>query len=258
MRHYLVVGNWKMHGSKASAHALIEEFKQHLSAVETQCEIVVCPPTILIPPVAGMLSDSAISWGAQNTHEQREGAYTGEVSAWMLADNGCRYVIIGHSERRCIYAETDRLITAKFVAAQQASVTPILCLGESLAQREAGRTLDCIDQQLNAVVDVVGIKALENAVLAYEPIWAIGTGKTASPQQAQQVHAHIRQVVAKADSGVADKLRILYGGSVNAANASSLFAQNDIDGALVGGASLKAQDFFQICQAACLAEVEMQ
>ena len=249
MRRYLVVGNWKMHGCQASANDLVTELTQRVSAKSASCEMAVCPPAILLPYVAERLAGSVVSWGAQNVHEQREGAYTGEISAPMLADFNCRFVIIGHSERRKYFSESDADVAAKFVTAQQAGLTPILCLGESLEQREAGQTLDCITDQLQTVIDVAGVQAFRSAVIAYEPIWAIGTGKTATPQQAQEVHLHIRELIAQADSNVAQQLQILYGGSVNAANAAALFAETDIDGALVGGASLKAQEFVQIYQA---------
>ncbi|MBL4828024.1 MAG: triose-phosphate isomerase [Spongiibacteraceae bacterium] len=250
MRGYLVVGNWKMHGSKATAETLVTDLRGCLLAGDSSCEVVVCPPAIFIPAVAQSLAGSTISLGAQNIHDQREGAYTGEISAVMLADFKCRYVIIGHSERRTLFAETDAQVAAKFLAAKESGIIPIVCLGESLEKRESGQTLNWIEQQLQSVIDVVGVEALSNAVLAYEPIWAIGTGKTATPDQAQEVHAHIRQFIAKVDQQVAQKIQILYGGSVNAKNAVELFGQSDIDGALVGGASLKAQDFAQICKAA--------
>jgi triosephosphate isomerase (TIM) len=250
MRRKLVVGNWKMHGSKASAKALITDFRQHLSGNEKNCDVAVCPPAVLISYVADTLTGADIACGAQNVYDQAEGAFTGEISAQMLAEAGCRYVIIGHSERRTLFAETDADVAEKCVAAQSVGITPIICIGESLKQREAGQTLEWVEQQLQVVIDVIGITALEKAVIAYEPIWAIGTGKTATPEQAQEVHAHIRRVMAKANARVAEQARILYGGSVNAANAALLFEQGDIDGALVGGASLKAQDFAKICLAA--------
>ncbi|WP_101756786.1 triose-phosphate isomerase [Oceanicoccus sp. KOV_DT_Chl] len=248
MRRGLVVGNWKMHGSKASVAELVTGLKRLTSHADA--DLAVCPPYVFIPSVVDGLAATDITVGAQNVSDQAEGAFTGEVSAGMLAEFGCRYVIVGHSERRTLFADSDKLVAAKFVAAQQVGLTPILCVGESLAQREAGETLTLVEEQLLAVIDSAGIQALSKAVVAYEPIWAIGTGKTASPEQAQQVHAHIRQVVAKASSTVAAGLQILYGGSVKADNAAELFANQDIDGALVGGASLQIEDFAAIYNAA--------
>lgn len=249
MRRGLVVGNWKMHGSRASASELVSGIKTQLNA-DIQGVAVVCPPSILISPVAEILVDSAVKWGAQNLSDQDEGAYTGEVSGAMLADAGCHYVIVGHSERRSLYGESDTLAAAKFIAALESGLTPILCVGESLQQREAGETLTVVGQQLQTVIDAAGIDAFGRAVIAYEPVWAIGTGKTATPDQAQDVHAYIRQQVAAADAQLAQRIQILYGGSVKADNAQELFARADIDGALVGGASLKVEDFIAICQAA--------
>ncbi|WP_339339413.1 triose-phosphate isomerase [uncultured Oceanicoccus sp.] len=251
MRRNLVVGNWKMHGSSASIDQLLCGLQQQLTTVcSEQVDIAVCPPAVFISQVSKQLAGSIVACGAQNASDQQEGAYTGEVSATMLAELGCQYVIVGHSERRSLYAESDAGIAAKFIAVQSQGLTPILCVGESLIQREAGETLTLIEQQIKAVVDVAGIDAMARAVIAYEPIWAIGTGKTASPEQAQQVHAHIRQVLAADDPAVAEGIQLLYGGSVKANNAAELFGQQDIDGALVGGASLKAEDFTAICLAA--------
>ncbi len=259
MSRSLVVGNWKMQGTSASIQPLLEGLKSQL---ESGGAVAVCPPFPYLPLVAGLLDGTGISWGAQNVCSQPQGAVTGEVAADMLADLGCRYVIIGHSERRALFAEDDQLLAEKFVIAQQQGLTPILCVGESLEQREAGETLAWISGQLQAVIDVVGIQAFEKAVVAYEPIWAIGTGKTASPEQAQEVHAHIRRLFAGAGVGVSEdagngdaaaiaaNLSLLYGGSVNAANAEALFAQSDIDGGLVGGAALKVDEFIAVCRAA--------
>jgi triosephosphate isomerase len=216
----------------------------------SQADVAVCPPYLFIPQAAAALQSTAVTWGAQNLSEQPEGAYTGEVSASMLAEFGCQYVLVGHSERRALFAESDQLVAEKFKAAQAAGLTPILCVGESLEQREAGETLSWVERQLQAVIDEVGVAALANAVVAYEPVWAIGTGLTASPEQAQEVHAHIRQVIAVVDLSVATGLQLLYGGSVKAENAADLFAKQDIDGALVGGASLQAAEFAAICKAA--------
>lgn len=250
MRRSLVVGNWKMHGYKAGIASLIEGIKAGLVNVSAPADMAVCPPSIYIDQVARSLSGTAVSWGAQNVSEHAEGAFTGEVSTQMLDDLGCGYVIIGHSERRSLFGEGDQEVAAKMQAALAGKVKPILCVGESLQQRESGETLALIATQLQAVVEVVGIKAMQNSVIAYEPVWAIGTGKTATPGQAQEVHAHIRQVLAEYDAGIASQLQILYGGSVKPSNAAELFAKQDIDGALVGGASLKAEDFLAIVMAA--------
>ena len=249
MRRGLVVGNWKMHGDRAAVDALLNGIKTGQPA-NADVSVAVCPPFVFIPQTADALAGSGIQWGAQNVSEQPQGAYTGEVSAAMLVEFGCRYVIVGHSERRALYAESDHQVAAKFARARDAGLVPILCVGESLQQREAGDTLAWIERQLQAVIEVVGIGSFGDAVVAYEPIWAIGTGKTATPQQAQQVHAHIRQVLAAADTSIAQQIQILYGGSVKADNAADLFAEDDINGALVGGASLKATDFAAICKAA--------
>jgi triosephosphate isomerase len=238
-----------MHGSQASIEDLLDGLKPLLKPLEN-IDVGVCPPAIFIPQVAENLQGSKLAWGAQNLSQFSSGAYTGETSADMLSDFACRYVIVGHSERRTLYAETDEIIAAKYIAAQGAGLVPILCVGESLQQRESGETLAWIEQQLMAVINAASVESLANSVLAYEPIWAIGTGKTASPEQAQEVHEFIRQLVVKHSPVVAEKLQILYGGSVNAENSSALFEKEDIDGALVGGASLKVADFAAICQAA--------
>ena len=253
MRRSLVVGNWKMHGDRSSSRQLLASLKQELAcglAASAAADVAVCPPLVYISELAHLLADSDIGYGAQNVSQYPQGAYTGEVSAAMLADIGCRYVIVGHSERRSLYADTDQVVAEKFMAAQGSQLLPILCVGESLQQREAGDTLAVIEAQLKAVIDAAGIDAFSRAVVAYEPIWAIGTGKTATPEQAQQVHAHIRSVLAGYSSTAADEMRILYGGSVKPDNAAELFAQQDIDGALVGGASLDAESFSTICKLA--------
>lgn len=250
MRQSLVIGNWKMHGSKAVNEALIASLKSGLSACATDC--MVCPPLLYIADVSAMVADSRIAVGAQNLCAQaaESGAYTGEVSAAMLRDYGVGCVLVGHSERRQYYHETDAVVADKFQQAKAAGLMPVLCVGEQLAQREAGDTLSVIASQLQAVIDKAGIQAFDQAVIAYEPVWAIGTGKTASPQQAQDVHAYIRELLGDQDQQLAQRIRLLYGGSVNAGNAASLFAMQDIDGALVGGASLKADEFCAICKAA--------
>lgn len=249
MRRSLVVGNWKMVGSRVGVTELVEELKVHL-VINDQVDVAVCPPYIFLPQVSESMRESGVHWGAQNLSQYSEGAFTGEISASMLADFGCKYTIVGHSERRSLFSEDDAEVADKFVATQSVGLTPILCVGESLQQRESGEALEWVERQITAVIEVAGVEAFANAVIAYEPIWAIGTGKTASPEQAQQVHAHIRSVVASGHAGVAGDLRILYGGSVKANNAGELFANPDIDGALVGGASLIAADFAEICKAA--------
>jgi len=248
-RQPIVAGNWKMNGSRAESAALLAGIKQGLGTVK-KAQVVVCPPFILIPLAAKELQGTAVAFGGQNLDAHKSGAYTGEVSGPMLKDFGCTYVIIGHSERRSLYGETDAVVAEKFKAAQDAGLVPILCVGESLAEREANQTEAVVARQLDAVVAHVGIGALPNAVIAYEPVWAIGTGKTASPQQAQDVHKFIRTRIAAKDAKVADGLRVLYGGSMKAANAKELLAQPDIDGGLIGGASLNAEEFLAICRAA--------
>lgn len=246
MRKKLVAGNWKMHGSLAENAALLSALKPALAGIEA----VVCVPFPYLAQAQAELTGSSIAWGAQNVCEQAKGAFTGEVSASMLLDFGCTYVIVGHSERRSLYGESDALVARKYLAAQAAGLTPILCVGESLAERESGVTEAVVSRQLDAVIDAAGVASLAKAVIAYEPVWAIGTGKTASPEQAQAVHAFIRGRVAALDASVAGQLVIQYGGSVKAANAAELMAQPDIDGGLIGGASLVADEFVAICRAA--------
>lgn len=246
MRKKLVAGNWKMHGSLAENAALLAALKPALAGVEA----VVCVPFPYLAQAQAELDGSSIAWGAQNVSEQAKGAFTGEVSTSMLKDFGCRYVIVGHSERRSLYGESDALVASKYLAVQAAGMTPILCVGESLEEREAGVTETVVARQLDAVIGAAGVASLSQAVVAYEPVWAIGTGKTASPEQAQAVHAFIRSKIAALDAAVAQQLVIQYGGSVKAANAAELMAQPDIDGGLIGGASLVAEEFVAICQAA--------
>ena len=246
MRKKLVAGNWKMHGSLAENAALLAALKPALAGIDA----VVCVPFPYLAQAQAELAGSSIAWGAQNLSEQAKGAYTGEVSAAMLLEFGCTYVIVGHSERRSLYGESDALVASKYMAAQAAGLKPILCVGESLDERESGITETVVARQLDAVINAAGIASLTNAVLAYEPVWAIGTGKTASPEQAQAVHAFIRNKIAALDPAVADQLVIQYGGSVKAANASELMVQPDIDGGLIGGASLVAEEFVAICRAA--------
>lgn len=248
MRKKLVAGNWKMHGNLDGNAKLLAGVKA--GAVGLCCEVAVCVPFPYLAQAQSSLVGSSVVWGAQNVSEFAQGAYTGEVAAGMLNDFGCRYVIVGHSERRAIYGESDETVAAKFVAVQAAGLIPILCVGETLAERESGQTQLVVSRQLAAVLDRAGVSALSKAVVAYEPVWAIGTGKTATPAQAQEVHAAIRAQVAAADPVVAAGLQLLYGGSVKPQNAVELFAQVDIDGGLIGGAALVADDFLAICRAA--------
>lgn len=214
-----------------------------------EVDCAVCVPFPYLAQAQQLLRGTPVKWGAQNVHQLEKGAYTGEVAASMLCDFGCRYVIVGHSERRSLYGETSQLVAEKFAAAQKTGLVPILCVGETLEQREKDSTEAVVAEQLDAVIKLLGVLSLRNAVLAYEPVWAIGTGKTASPQQAQAVHAFIRRRIAGLDGQVAQGLCILYGGSVKASNAAELFAMPDIDGGLIGGASLVAEEFLAICRA---------
>lgn len=248
MRRKLVAGNWKMHGALQQNATLLECIKANVS--ELACEVVVCPPYPYLAQANAILAGSAVGLGAQSVSEHPSGAFTGEISAAMLVDLGCRYVLVGHSERRALYGETDAIVAVKFEAALKAGLVPVLCVGETLAERAAGNTGVVVARQLSAILDRVGVLALTEAVLAYEPVWAIGTGVTASPAQAQAVHAAIRSQVSALDAVVADGLRILYGGSVKPQNAKELFGQADIDGGLIGGAALVADDFLKICLAA--------
>ncbi len=240
MKQRLIAANWKMNGSLQANAELIRE----LLDLPSQAERVICPPAVYIAQVLELLAGTDVLTGAQNIDWRESGAYTGEVSAGMLRDIGAQFVIVGHSERRSLFGETDQLCRDKVLAAQSKGLTPILCVGESKEQRDAGETLAVISGQLEKGLEGV---ALEPLVLAYEPIWAIGTGDTATPEQAEEVHSHIRKELTALDSELAGAVRILYGGSVNAENAASLFAMDNIDGALVGGASLKAKDFSAIC-----------
>ncbi len=237
-----------MHGSLQANAALLERLKSGMPGL--QCEVAVCAPFPYLAQLQALLASTQVRWGAQSVSEHVSGAYTGEVSAAMLCEFGCRYVLVGHSERRSLFGESDAVVAAKFVAAREAGLVPILCLGETLVEREAGATAAVVSRQLDAVIDRAGVAALASAVVAYEPVWAIGTGVTASPVQAQEVHAAIRKRVADLNAGLAEELRILYGGSVKPQNAAELFAQDDIDGGLIGGAALVADDFLAICQAA--------
>ena len=249
MRQPLVAGNWKMNGSVASVRALLDGIKEGAGKVGN-CEVAVCPPYVFIPAAESELSGTAISWGGQNLSTEQSGAFTGEVSASMLLDFGCKYVIVGHSERRTLYGEDDALVARKFAVARAAGLKPILCVGETLDEREKGITEEVVARQVDAVIELEGAQALADGVIAYEPVWAIGTGVTATSEQAQEVHAFIRKRIASHDAGVADGLRILYGGSMKPDNAADLMSNADIDGGLIGGASLKAADFLAICEAA--------
>ena len=249
-RRALVAGNWKMNGTLASIRPLLAAITGDIGE-QTAVEVVLCPPFVYIPEVSGFAGPGGrVGLGAQNVSERAGGAYTGEISAKMLKDCGCRYVIVGHSERRTLYGEQDALVAEKFRAAQAEGMTPILCVGESAAEREAGHTEAVIARQLDAVIERAMAAAFANAVIAYEPVWAIGTGKTATPDEAEAAHAFIRRRLARHDRRIAAELRILYGGSVKADNARQLFNRADIDGGLIGGASLSAEDFLAICRAA--------
>ncbi len=247
MRQPMVAGNWKMNGSSDSVKELMNGIKAGIGG--TNAEVVVCPSFVYIPSVADAIADSGIKLGAQNMCDQDAGAFTGEVSGPMLKDVGCEYVIIGHSERRAMYGETDEVTAIKYGAVLKNGLKPIFCIGETLEERESGITEEVVGRQIDAILNSDGVASLANAVLAYEPVWAIGTGKTASPEQAQEVHAFIRSKIAAQDAVIAEGLRILYGGSMNPANAAELRSQPDIDGGLIGGASLKAEDFLVICSA---------
>ncbi|MEM7502446.1 MAG: triose-phosphate isomerase [Pseudomonadota bacterium] len=248
MRKTLVAGNWKMNGSAEANAALVDGILAGLPSSE-RLEVLVCPPYPYLAVVADKLRGSPVRLGAQNVSEYSDGAYTGEVSTSMLLDAGCQYVLVGHSERRTLMGESSEQVAKKFAAALGAGLTPVLCLGETLEEREAERTAAVIDEQLNAVLDTSGIDAFAKAVIAYEPVWAIGTGKTATPEQAQEVHRHLRASLEARSVEIAAGTQILYGGSVKGENAAGLFEKPDIDGGLIGGASLKAADFLAIAEA---------
>ncbi|WP_430389766.1 triose-phosphate isomerase [Dyella sp. 20L07] len=248
MRKKLVAGNWKMHGSRSMAAALVGDI---VAALPASVDVAVFPPFPYLGELASQHLGSGLGFGAQDVSEHDgQGAYTGEVSAAMLADVGAQWTLVGHSERRQYHGESDELVARKFAAARAGGLTPILCLGETLEERKAGQTEAVVARQLKAVIDLNGIGSFDTAVIAYEPVWAIGTGHTATPQQAQEVHAFIRSQLQKEDAMIARLTRLLYGGSVKAANAADLFAQSDVDGGLIGGASLAAADFLGICAAA--------
>jgi len=243
----LVAGNWKMHGSRAMAARLVADVA---AAAPAEVDVAVLPPFPYIAALAEQHSGTRLAFGAQDLSAHADGAYTGEVSGAMLKDIGCTFVLAGHSERRQYHAESDDLVALKFVVAQAAGLVPILCVGETLAERDSGATEAVIARQLDAVITRAGIDSFTACVLAYEPVWAIGTGRTATPDQAQAVHRFIRDKLAVLDGTIAGSLRILYGGSVKPSNAAELFGQPDVDGGLIGGASLVAQDFLAICLAA--------
>ena len=249
MRRPIVAGNWKMHGSRSENARLIEELLAGLPA-RPAASCVVCPPFVYLQEVGRLLRDSAVSLGGQDLCADTQGAFTGEVSAAMLKDVGCEYVIVGHSERRLLYRESDQLVARKFAAAHARGLIPILCVGEQLAEREAGRTGEVVARQLDVVLELCGAASFEHGIIAYEPVWAIGTGRTASPEQAEVVHDFIRARIKARDARIAAATRILYGGSVKAGNAAELFAMPNVDGGLIGGASLKADEFLAILAAA--------
>ena len=248
MRRRIVAGNWKLHGDRAFAHALLDAVAA--AGAPAGVELVVLPPLPYLGELAAHYVGTGITFGAQDVSANTKGAYTGEVSASMLLDVGAKYGLVGHSERRQYHAEGSELVARKFLAAREAGLVPILCVGESLHQREAGQTEYCIERQLQPLLELGGVAALDGAVIAYEPVWAIGTGRTATPEQAQAVHAFIRGEVAAHDAKIAGSLPILYGGSCKPDNAAALFAQPDVDGGLIGGASLVAGDFLAIAAAA--------
>lgn len=249
----LVAGNWKMNGSLVENKTIIEGLLSSLQVSqaleENQVEVVIFPPAIYIPQVVTLTKGSGVLVGGQSISQEKEGAFTGDISAAMVKESGCKYVMLGHSERREYHGETDDEIAQQMVLALKSGLIPILCVGESLKEREGGEAERVIRKQLTTVIERVGINVLQSAVVAYEPIWAIGTGKTATPEEAEAIHRLIRSTIAKYDDKIASLIRILYGGSVNANNASSLFQQENINGALVGGASLKAEEFVKIITA---------
>jgi len=247
MRKKLVAANWKMHGSRPMATELLQSLVANKPA---DVDVVVFPPAVYVAELAWQYADKGIALGTQEVSQHAQGAYTGEIAASMAREVGCTHTLAGHSERRQYHAESNEVVAAKFEQALKADLTPILCIGESLEEREAGQTEAVVAAQLDAVIARCGIAAFARAVVAYEPVWAIGTGHTASPAQAQEVHAFIRSKLAAADATIANSLRLLYGGSVKPTNAAELFSQPDVDGGLIGGASLVAADFLAICLAA--------
>lgn len=249
MRSPLVVGNWKMNGTRESARNLLDALIQGFDS-RAQAGMGVCVPYVFIPAAADQLKGTDILLGSENVADQDVGAFTGEISAAMIKEFGCELAIVGHSERRHLYGESNKLVAARYRQAQAQGILPIFCVGETLEQREHNQTFVIIDAQLAQLFDESGAASLRNAVIAYEPVWAIGTGKTATPEQAQKVHAYIRKQIASHDPGLAEEVRILYGGSVKPDNAAELFGMPDIDGGLIGGASLDARAFLSICSSA--------
>ena len=249
MRAPLVAGNWKMHGGLSDNAALLGAVLEGSKALH-RAQVAVCVPYPYLAQAQQVLAGGSVGWGAQNVSQYPKGAYTGEVSAAMLREFGSTYAIVGHSERRALFGEDNDTVALKYQAAAEGGLVPILCVGETLAQRESGETERVVDAQLSAVTSRVGWKALSKGVIAYEPVWAIGTGKTATPEQAQAVHSHLRQRIGTEEAEIARNLRLLYGGSVKGSNAAQLFAMPDIDGGLIGGASLDPKEMATICQAA--------
>jgi len=246
MRKKLVAGNWKMHGSRSQAHELM----QKICTNPPNVEMAILPPYPYLAELIMQYSDKGMHFGAQDCSAHAQGAYTGEVATSMLKDLGCHYVVVGHSERRQYHAESNEYVALKFAQAQQSGLVPILCVGETLAEREKGVAEKVVSAQIDSVLQQCGIESLTNAMIAYEPVWAIGTGRNATPEQAQEMHAFIRGKITKESAIIAGSLRILYGGSVKSTNARQIFAQPDVDGGLVGGASLIAEEFLAICNAA--------
>ena len=249
MRQRLVVGNWKMNGSLPENQALLDKVAAAAGSLST-AQTAVCVPFPYLAQARSVLAGSKAAWGGQNVSQHPKGAFTGEVSAGMLREFGCRYVIVGHSERRQLFGEDDTCVALKAKAVLAEAMVPIICVGETLAERDRGVTEEVVGRQLGAVADRIGAEGLRASVLAYEPVWAIGTGKTATPEQAQAVHAHLRGFLALRDKSIAAAMPILYGGSVKAANGAELFGMRDVDGGLIGGASLMAEEFIAICRAA--------
>lgn len=248
MRRKLVAGNWKLNGSLQANQALLEEIKSGLQ--ECQCDVVVCPPMPYLQQCQSLLTRTAIAWGAQDVSVHESGAFTGEVSAGMLRDIGCAYVIVGHSERRAYHGESDEQVADKVLRSLANGLLPIVCVGETLAERDGGMTAEVVSRQIDAVLARLSPEQAGNIIVAYEPVWAIGTGKTATPEMAQEIHALLRRKLLDKDASVGSAVRILYGGSVKADNARELFSMPDIDGGLIGGASLKANEFLAIIRAA--------
>lgn len=247
MRQKLVIGNWKMNGLSATNHSLVTAIVAGMAEVKSQ--VGICPSFVYLQQVNDLIKGTSIKLGAQNASANAQGAFTGEIAVDMLKDLGCYYVILGHSERRALYQESDEWVAQKVATTLKGDLIPVLCVGELLEEREANQTETVVARQLQAVINLVGIQAFEKIVVAYEPVWAIGTGKTATPEQAQAVHAFIRKLLSEHDAKIAQTVQILYGGSVKGSNAAELFAQPDIDGGLIGGAALKAEEFLTICKA---------